>query len=162
MSAVKMGAGSCVKRQGKREEVVRAGLTAAALPSGGIELGGKFRLASARGFIICPATPWIGLASSLPVSHLCRVIRPVAMAPTRRTADSTRNIRYASMRYTNAVHIKFAAQPACDNGANESNPGGCGGQALRAGAELSAKGIIRRQPQIGNPPVRFHTRGYVQ
>jgi len=162
MSAVKMEAGSCVKRQGKREEVVRAGLTAAALPGGGVEPGAKFRLASGRGFIICPATLRIGLASSLPVSHPLQRHPAQAMARARQTAGSTRNIRYASMCYTNAVHIRFAAQPACDNGANETSPGGGGGQVLRAGAELSAKGIIRRQPHIGNPPVRFHTRGYVQ
>ena len=67
-----------------------------------------------------------------------------------------------SMFYTKAVHIRFAAKPACDNGAIERNPGDGGGQALRAGAELSANGIFRQQPHIGNPPGRFHTRGYVQ
>jgi hypothetical protein len=159
MSAVKMETGSCVKRQGKREDVVRAGLTAAPLARGGLEPGRKFRRASGHGFIICPAMLRIGRPHLTPFAASSS---PWLWRAPGQTADSTRNIRYASMRYTNAVHIKFAAQPACDNGANESNPGGGGGQALRAGAELSAKGIIRRQPQIGNPPVRFHTRGYVQ
>ena len=158
MSAVKMETGGCVKRQGKREEAVRAGLTAAPLPGGGIEPGWNFQFAFRRGFIICPGNAPVGPASSLPLPrHPAR-----GGGRPRRAADSTRNIRCGSMRYIKAVHIRFAEKPACDNGANETNPGDGGGQALRAGAELSAKGIFRQQPYIGNPPGRFHTRGYVQ
>jgi len=66
-----------------------------------------------------------------------------------------------SMLYIKAVHIWFAGNPACDNGAIERNP-------ATVASKLSTPGGIKRErdfPAVAahwQSPGRFHTRGYVQ